>query len=62
MKLLVLLTLGADDFGSTDLAIDYNVQSGENSAFRLNAHVDALENHRDFYDGDRTGFNPTMRS
>ena len=53
--------LGADDFGSTDLAIDYNVQSGENSAFRLNAHVDALENHRDFYDGDRTGFNPTMR-
>ena len=53
--------LGADDFGSTDLAIDYNVQSGENSAFRLNAHVDALENHRDFYDGDRTGFNPTLR-
>jgi len=53
--------LGADDFGSTDLAIDYNTQAGENSAFRLNAHVDALENHRDFYDGDRTGFNPTMR-
>ncbi len=53
--------LGADDFGSTDLAIDYNVQSGENSAFRLNAHVDALENHRDFYYGDRTGFNPTLR-
>jgi len=52
---------GADDFGSTDFAIDYNVQSGENSAFRINAHVDALENHRDFYDGDRTGFNPTLR-
>ena len=53
--------IGADDFGSTDLAIDYNTSAGENSAFRLNAHVDALENHRDFYDGDRTGFNPTMR-
>ncbi len=53
--------LGADDFGSTDLAIDYNMQAGDNSAIRLNAHVDALENHRDFYDGDRTGFNPTMR-
>ena len=53
--------LGADDFGSTDLAIDYNTSAGENSAIRLNAHVDALENHRDFYDGDRTGFNPTMR-
>ena len=53
--------LGADDFGSTDLTIDYNIQSGGNSAFRLNAHVDALENHRDFYHGDRTGFNPTLR-
>ena len=53
--------LGADDFGSTDLAIDYNTSVGENSAFRLNAHVDALENHRDLYDGDRIGFNPTLR-
>ena len=53
--------LGADDFGSTDLAIDYNTSAGENSAFRLNAHVDALENHRDLYDGDRIGFNPTLR-
>ena len=52
---------GADDFGATDLAIDYNFDSGENSALRINAHVDALENHRDFYDGDRTGFNPTLR-
>ena len=52
---------GADDFGATDLAIDYNFDSGDNSALRINAHVDALENHRDFYDGDRTGFNPTLR-
>ena len=52
---------GADDFGSTDLAIDYNFQSGDNSALRLNAHVDALVNHRDLYDGDRMGFNPTLR-
>jgi len=53
--------LGADDFGSTDLALDYNIQSSENSALRINVHVDALENHRDFYDGDRVGFNPTLR-
>ena len=53
--------LGADDFGSTDLAIDYNTSAGENSAFRLNAHFDTLENHRDLYDGDRIGFNPTLR-
>ena len=52
---------GVDDFGSTDLALDYNVQSAENSALRINLHVDALENHRDFYDGDRVGLNPTLR-
>tara|TARA_Y100000590_G_scaffold62422_2_gene66756 strand:- start:2305 stop:4383 length:2079 start_codon:yes stop_codon:yes gene_type:complete len=53
--------IGADDFGSTDLALDYNVQSGENSALRINFHSDVLENHRDHYDGDRIGFNPTLR-
>ena len=52
---------GVDDFGSTYLALDYNVQSAENSALRINLHVDALENHRDFYDGDRVGLNPTLR-
>ena len=52
---------GVDDFGSTDLALDYNIQSAENSALRINLHVDALENHRDFYDGDRVGLNPTLR-
>ena len=53
--------LGADSFGASDFAVDYNMELGDNSAIRLNAHVDALENHRDFYDGDRTGFNPTLR-
>jgi len=53
--------LGADSFGASDFAVDYNMELGDNSAIRLNAHVDALENHRDFYDGDRTGFNPTIR-
>ena len=31
-----------------------------NSALRLNAHFDELENHRDFYDGTRFGFTPTF--
>ena len=52
--------LGADDFGAFDFAADFN-RTGENSAFRLNLHSDSLENHRDMYDGDRTGFNPTVR-
>ena len=53
--------IGADDFGAFDVAFDYNTATGDNSAFRLNVHSDSLENHRDMYDGDRVGFNPTVR-
>ena len=52
---------GIDSFGGNDLAADYNVEIGTNTALRFNIHSDALENHRDHYDGDRFGFNPTMR-
>ena len=52
---------GIDSFGGSDLAADYNVEIGTNTALRFNIHSDALENHRDHYDGDRFGFNPTMR-
>jgi len=53
--------MGADTFGAFDFAVDYNVSTGEKSALRINFHSDTLENHRDFYDGDRYGFNPTLR-
>ena len=53
--------MGADTFGAFVFAVDYNVQTGENSALRINFHSDTLENHRDYYDGDRYGFNPTLR-
>ena len=52
---------GIDSFGGSDLAADYNVETSTNTALRFNIHSDALENHRDHYDGDRFGFNPTMR-
>ena len=52
--------LGVDSFGALDFAADYNVQTGDNTAFRFNIHSDALENHRDFYEGDRFGMNPTV--
>ena len=52
---------GVDDFGANDIALDYNTSSGADSAFRLMIHSDSLENHRDFYDGDRLGINPTMK-
>ena len=54
-------TMGTDTFGSRDIAADYNTELGNNSALRLNVHMDQLENHRDFYDGSRYGFNPTLR-
>ena len=53
--------MGADTFGAFDFAVDYNVSTGEKSALRINFHSDTLENHRDYYDGDRYGFNPTFR-
>ena len=53
--------MGADTFGAFDFAVDYNVSTGEKSALRINFHSDTLENHRDYYDGDRYGFNPTLR-
>lgn len=53
--------VGTDTFGSLDLALDYNVSGTDDSAFRINVHTDSLANHRDFYDGERTGINPTMK-
>ena len=53
--------IGADDFGAFDFAADYNTTTGDNTALRFNLHSDTLENHRDMYDGDRTGFNPALK-
>ena len=53
--------IGADDFGAFDFAADYNTSTGDNIALRFNLHTDSLENHRDLYDGDRIGFNPTVK-
>ena len=55
------VNVGMDSFGAFDVAADLNMDLGDNMAFRLNVHSDTLENHRDYYDGDRLGFNPTLR-
>ena len=52
---------GLDSFGANDLVLDYNVQNGKNSALRFMMHIDSLDNHRDYYDGDRLGINPTLK-
>ena len=48
-------------FGAFDVALDSNFQVSDRSAFRLNAYYENLNNHRDFFDGDRFGINPTAR-
>lgn len=53
--------LGVNSFGGVSGELDTNVVTTDNSAVRINAMVEHLEGHRDFYDGDRIGFNPTAR-
>ena len=55
------VNVGMDSFGAFDVAADLNMDLGNDMAFRLNVHSDTLENHRDYYDGDRLGLNPTLR-
>ncbi len=50
-----------DSFGGFGIQLDSNIALNERSAFRLNAMFESLENHRDFYDGERIGLNPTAR-
>lgn len=50
-----------NSFGGFNTQIDSNFETGDDSAVRINAMYESLENHRDFYDGDRYGFNPTVR-
>lgn len=53
-------TGSVDTFGAYYVAGDVNYAIGENAGFRLNAFYEGLNNHRDFYDGDRYGVNPTF--
>lgn len=49
-----------DTFGAFDVAADINYAINDRAAFRLNANYESLNNHRDFFDGDRFGINPTL--
>jgi catecholate siderophore receptor len=50
-----------DTFGAFDVQLDSNVTLNDRSALRVNALYENLDNHRDFYDGERIGLNPTVR-
>ena len=50
-----------DTFGAFGFQGDANYSVNGNVAIRLNAMYEYLDNHRDFYDGDRIGVNPTVK-
>lgn len=52
--------LSIDSLGEMGGQLDYNVGLTDSVAFRVNAMVERLENHRDYYDGERVGVNPTV--
>lgn len=55
------VNLGAGTFGDYSVEIDTNFTTSDRSAIRINAFYEKLDNHRDFFDGERIGFNPTAR-
>lgn len=50
-----------DTFGAYSAALDTNFTLSEVSGFRLNGFYETLASHRDFFDGERYGFNPTAK-
>ncbi|MBH5323533.1 TonB-dependent receptor [Erythrobacter sp. JGD-13] len=53
--------IAVDTFGEFSGQVDININAADNAALRINAAYENLNNHRDFYDGERIGFNPTAR-
>jgi catecholate siderophore receptor len=54
------LNASVNTFGAYSFEADTNQPLSETVGFRLNAFVEELNNHRDFYDGTRFGINPTL--
>lgn len=48
-----------NSFGGFNLELDSNIDTSNTSSIRINAMYENLENDRDFFDGERYGFNPT---
>ena len=49
-----------NSFGAWDLATDVNLPLGSETALRINANYEHLDNHRDFYAGNRFAVNPYL--
>ncbi|MEM8799874.1 MAG: TonB-dependent siderophore receptor [Pseudomonadota bacterium] len=53
-------SVAADTFGQVAINGDANIELGDHAAFRLNAFYENLDNHRDFFGGERFAINPTV--
>jgi len=49
---------GANSLGAMNLSADINAPLGEGAALRVNAVVETLDNHRDYFEGERYAVNP----
>ena len=49
-----------NSFGAWDVSADINAPISGNAAFRLNANYEDLNNHRDFFGGERYAINPYL--
>ncbi|MFN3237853.1 MAG: TonB-dependent receptor [Pseudomonadales bacterium] len=54
-------SVSANTFSAYNGAVDSNFALTDDVALRVNAYYQSLDNHRDEYDGDSYGINPTLR-
>jgi len=59
-RLALVGTASLNSFGAWDVAADINAPISGNAAFRLNANYESLDNHRDFFGGERYAVNPYL--
>jgi catecholate siderophore receptor len=52
----------AGSIGAYDIWADLNLATSANSALRINAAYEHLDNHRDLFDGEQFSINPTFRA
>lgn len=57
-ELAIRNTSSISSFGAWDISSDINTPVTDNTAFRLNANYEKLNNHRDYFGGERYAFNP----
>jgi catecholate siderophore receptor len=53
-------SVSVNTFGAWDASADINAPLGSNAAFRLNGTYESLDNHRDYFGGDRYAINPYL--